>query len=223
MENPIKMDDLGVPLFLETPRSTFEKPFFSFLSEKVSMTLDGHSSTSKYLREIIENLWFLDISGQGVVKSFFHEHISTFHTWVLETNQPNANHGISFKIFFKNNQKTHSQNQNHQKEAMKTTPTAPNLLSFFPHTPPHIKQKKQGGNKKKNIHQKRKENSPPKKHKLPWIPEPTNKNTPQDLASILVSKRQMSKAFALPFNLPKRGRELLFVKGGFQWLGCWFP
>ena len=24
MENPIKMDDLGVPLFLETPKSIFE-------------------------------------------------------------------------------------------------------------------------------------------------------------------------------------------------------
>ena len=36
MENPIKMDDLGVPLFLQTPKSLFGISNFKYLCVEVS-------------------------------------------------------------------------------------------------------------------------------------------------------------------------------------------
>ena len=43
METPIKMDDLGVPLFLETPISTLET------SSNVNMRNTGHTPTKTHL------------------------------------------------------------------------------------------------------------------------------------------------------------------------------
>ena len=41
MENPIKMDDLGVPLFLETPKQPCLFPKKSWLTEILRMVFHG--------------------------------------------------------------------------------------------------------------------------------------------------------------------------------------